>query len=748
MSRRLHIEVTGTVQGVGFRPHCHALAQRLGLSGWIYNHSGGVSLEIQGDKLEDFVSSLQASPPPMAQIDGISRRAIAIVPSESGFRIRPSQSNTASSLMPADSSVCDHCLAELFNPNSRYFRYPFLNCSHCGPRHTICSGLPYDRQHTSMASFKLCPACQSAYDNPADRRFHAQPTACDRCGPQLSMNPEQIVSHLENGKILAIKGLGGYHLVCDARNDAAVTTLRQRKGRKAKPLAIMAANCQSLEQWVALGESQKKLLSSPQRPIVLGKIKNSAPNQTELSKCLAPGLNQLGVMLPYTPLHYLIFNTAMGAANGLDWLNQAAPMALVMTSANVAGEPLIIDDEKAEQQLADIADHCVTHNRPILSRCDDSLMATSKNGPYFVRRARSYVPQRIKLSREIPSTLALGGYLKNTICVTRGDEAFVSQHIGDLKNRSTIAYFEQTVEHLLDILDVKPQRIAHDLHPDFYSSQFAQQLALPTIAVQHHHAHLAAVAAEHKIDTPAIGLALDGFGLGDDQQSWGGELMLIEGPNYHRLGHFAAMPQPGGDVAAAEPWRMAAAVYQQLGLGEEIQSRFSQYPAASHMQSLLEKGTHCTHTSSAGRLFDAAAALLGVQEINHFEGQAAMMLESLVTQPCVMADAWQINQGVLDLSPLLARLIECEPVQGANLFHGTLIAALAEWADQAAQTHGVNTVLLSGGCFLNQILRDGLTLALKQRSLDPKLPQHLPANDGGLSLGQAWVAALTPLPTP
>ncbi|MDX1811318.1 MAG: carbamoyltransferase HypF, partial [Gammaproteobacteria bacterium] len=565
-------------------------------------------------------------------------------------------------------------------------------------------------------------------------------TACEVCGPHLSVPVTEIVQRLLAGEILAIKGLGGFHLVCDARNDEAVQSLRARKNRAAKPFAVMAANLASLNKLVDIDEAYSRLIESPQRPIVLAPIKEN----TGLADAIAPGLNSLGVVLPYTPLHYLIFNHFAGNPDGTDWLEQLVDLSLVMTSANPGSEPLVIDNLEAKQRLSQIADVIVDHNRDILTRCDDSVMQITQQVPRFIRRARSFVPQAIKLPMEIPSVLAVGGHLKNTICVTRGDQAFLSQHIGDLENRATYVFFEETVNHLLDTLQVKPEIIAHDKHPDFLSTRFAQDYGLPTIAVQHHHAHLAAVMAEHGITKPCIGLALDGFGLGENNQSWGGELLLLDGIHFQRLGHLTPLKQAGADRASHEPWRMAAAVFARLNRSQEIAPYFKQ-DGALLLPQMFEKNINCPATSSAGRLFDAAAGLLHIQPISDYEGQAAMMLESLVTQTEVLQGGWQIENNQLDFLPLLETLINCDPVRGANLFHGTLITALAQWLEQNAVQQTTDTILLGGGCFLNQVLSTGLQKELISKGFNVKLAQQAPVNDGGLSLGQAWIAGLSTL---
>ena len=734
---RLHIEITGNIQGVGFRPFCHNLAKRFQLTGWVFNHGGGLSLEVQGDAINDFMQALKAELPPLARIEQMQAQNIPSLSDEKTFVIRKSQQGIVSTSIPADSDVCQQCLAELFDPASRFYHYPFVNCTHCGPRYTVTYRLPYDRCNTALAGFELCPVCKQEYEDPDDRRYHAQATACPRCGPTLSMPPAEILRRLLEGEILAIKGLGGFHLVCDANNHKAVLRLRERKNRKAKPFAIMAANIASLESFVEIDDASRTLLESSQRPVVLLKKRSAC----SLSPSIAPDLSHLGVFLPYTPLHYLIFNAAAGSPNGLEWLKHEHNFTLLMTSANPGGEALVIDNLEAKKRLSDIADMIVDHDRAITSRCDDSVMYLINRTPHFIRRARGFVPQTIKLPHAIPSGLGVGGHLKNTICVTRGDEAFLSQHIGDMDNRATLSFFEETVQHLLQSLEIKPNLIAHDAHPEFYSSGFAQNFACESIAVQHHHAHMAAVAAEHGITENAIGLALDGFGLGEGGQSWGGELILYQGADYQRLGHLVPMKQPGGDRAAREPWRMAAAVFERLNRSEEIEQRFK-HRDVSLLQQMLQKNINCPLTSSAGRLFDAAAGLLGIQAVSSYEGQAAMMLESLVTKTEVMQQGWQLSDNRLDFLPLLAALIDCDPIKGANLFHGTLICALGEWLEQNAIRHNTDTILLAGGCFLNRVLSTGLINDLVVKGFKVKMSQAAPINDGGISLGQVWVAGL------
>jgi hydrogenase maturation protein HypF len=765
VQRRLR--ATGIVQGVGFRPFVWHLAQELGLAGWVRNDAAGVDILIEGsrDEIDAFTKRLPSEVPPLAKLRHLSWIDAAASGAWSDFNIRESAAGRAATQIGPDTAVCAACLAEMCDPTHRRWRYAFINCTHCGPRYTLTRGLPYDRAQTSMAAFALCPDCDREYHDPADRRFHAEPTACPVCGPKLSLveanghamactDPiAETLRRLQAGEIVAIKGVGGFHLACDARNAAAVRKLRQRKQREEKPFALMAANLASLGPWVQWSAAEAELLQSPQRPICL---LQKQPGADEAFPEVAPGLSRLGVMLPYAPLHWLLFHEAAGRPHGVAWTDRPQDLILVMTSANPNGEPLAIDNDEAIARLSGIADALLLHDRDIVVRCDDSVLrqvhASEAPAFQFIRRARGYTPQPIRLPKIGPSVLALGGHLKNTICLTRGDEAFVSQHIGGLDNPAACAMLVEVAQHLLDILQVEPEAVAHDLHPDFFSSRHAAALAeqwhVPLVAVQHHHAHIAAVAAEHGIQSPILGLALDGVGLGSDGTAWGGELLCVEGHRFTRLGHLASLPLPGGDKAAQEPWRMAAAVLHRLGRGETIASRFPAQPAARSLQQLLQRGVHCPASSSLGRWFDAAAGALGVCEIMAFEGQAAMLLEALAERagPIAPMDGGYVlhGDGQLDLLPLLDRLLdETDPVRGAGLFHATLVAALSDWIEGAARQQNVQAVAFGGGCFLNAILSHGLHQRLSARGLTVLQAHQAPPNDGGLSLGQAWVAMQT-----
>lgn len=722
------IEITGQVQGVGFRPHVYRVACALNLTGWVKNTGSGVLLEINGEAADLFVEKLQENLPPLAKISGMTVNNISTnqKPVPRYFEILKSDFTSATTIIGPDTSICDLCLKELFDPNSRFYHYPFLNCMNCGPRLTITKNLPYDRAQTSMHVFSMCAACQNDYSDIHNRRYHAQPTACVKCGPALSLEIENIAKRIHKGEIVAVKGLGGYQLICDANNESSIFALRQRKQREAKPFAMMCADINSIKNIVEVSDSEESHLSSEKRPIVLLRKLNT----TALPDNIAPGLSHFGVMLPYTPLHYLLF----------DCLSQYQLDVLIVTSANSGGNPLLIDDALAIQELKTIADTVVSYNRDIVTRLDDSVLRVVNNNPMFIRRARGYVPMPIQLAHTIPSTLALGGYLKNTFCITRGDEAFVSQHLGDLKNKATIEFFHETLNHLMKFLNVKPERIAHDLHPDFYTTRLSFEFELPIFSIQHHHAHLASVMAEHCIDEPVLGLALDGYGYGENGEAWGGELCLLEGVHFQRIGYFQPLPLPGGDLASHEPWRMAVSVLHVLGKEKDIQKLYADQAGLKTVSEMLKKSLNCPLSSSCGRLFDAASALLGIQSVSHYEGHAAMRLESLVTTPQILSTGWLIEENRFNLLPTLEYLLHCTQPEGANIFHGTLIAGLAEWIVANARRMDVKKIVLSGGCFLNQILTEGLVQALTEKNLIPLLPQILPPNDGGLSLGQAWIA--------
>ncbi len=758
---RRSLRVRGQVQGVGFRPFVYRIAAELDLSGFVRNDGEGVDIEIEGPRavLARFEQRLAEEAPRLARIVSVEGADVVARRDAAPFAIIASQAAGSGAHITPDTATCPDCLRELFDPADRRWRYAFINCTHCGPRYTITRSLPYDRPNTSMAAFRLCEPCRTEYEAPADRRFHAQPNACPACGPRLLLCEASgkaidcgdpiaaTLERLEAGEILAIKGLGGFQLVCDASQPAAVRRLRERKQREEKPFALMVANTASAARHARINPAERQALESAERPIVL--LERHAP-EADLPAGVAPGLANIGIMLPCTPLHYLLFHEAAGRPAGLDWLDQELALTLVCTSANPGGEPLVIDNDEAVARLGGIADALLMHDRRILVRCDDTVAHVRNDCLRYIRRARGQTPRAIRLAASGPPVLALGGYLKNTVCVTRGNEAFVSQHVGDLDNRATCRALADTVEHLLDILDIEPALLASDLHPDFESTRLAAAMSgergIGHLRVQHHHAHVAAVMAEHRLTSAVLGLALDGVGLGDDGEAWGGELLRVDRHGFTRLGHLARIALPGGDRAAREPWRMAAAALHALGRGQDIERRFSG-PAASAVRQMLERDVRCPRTSSAGRWFDAAAGLLRIKDHARFEGQAAMLLEGLAAAHGPV-DPWpaghQVDDNNLNLLPLVGRLADTSDAGfGAALFHSTLADGLAAWVRNQAEATGLRDVVLSGGCMMNRLLATDLERRLKGFGLAVYEACELPPNDGGIAAGQAWVALLS-----
>jgi len=753
MNSARRIQVTGEVQGVGFRPFVWRLARELDLQGWVRNGPGGVEIAAEGgtDRVEALLARIRGEAPPLARIESVRDWGVPSL-GALGFRIEASEAGApARTAIGPDTAPCEDCLGELFHPGGRRWRHPFITCTQCGPRFTLTHRLPYDRAQTSMAGFALCARCSAEYLDPADRRFHAEPTCCPHCGPSLWLERggRRMLEHadpvhgalslLQQGAILAIKGLGGFHLACDARNADAVARLRERKNREAKPLAVMGAGLASLEDIAQPGPAERELLRSAARPVVL------CPWSPGRLAGIAPGLARVGLLLPSTPIQYLLFHEAAGRPSGIGWLEEPQPLLLVMTSANPGGEPIVAGNAEAQERLAGIADALLVHDRGIVMRCDDSV----RSARGFVRRARGYVPRRIGLSRDGPSVLALGGSLKVASCLARGDEAFVSQHVGDLDNAATCRFLEESVHHLEEVLEAVPEAIACDLHPDFHSTRLARRLAsergIPLLTVQHHHAHIGSVLAEHRFEGQALGLALDGFGLGGDGGAWGGELLHVQRARCERLGHVRELALPGGDRAAREPWRMAASALFALGRGDEIERRFADEPGARTVHDMLRRQVNSAPTSSMGRYFDAAAGLLGVAGVSRYEGEAAMRLEALAggaDAGAAREDGWRIDaRGMLDLLPLLAILAdEKDAARGAATFHATLAQALAEWAAWGAHRAGADAIAAAGGCLLNARLAADLGAQLRARGMLLLEARELPPNDGGLALGQAWVA--------
>lgn len=735
--QRYRVLVSGIVQGVGFRPFVYQLAKRLRLSGHVGNDGLGVFIEIEGPAgaIDSFLDELQNRPPPLARIDNCQWREIT-AHNCADFEIVQSQSTDVSTHISPDASVCRACVSELFDPASRFYHYPFLNCTHCGPRYTITQKLPYDRPNTAMKQFSLCHDCHRDYHDPTDRRYHAQPIACPACGPELTASPDDMARTINDGGIVAVKALGGYQLICDANHSQAVARLRQRKQRDSKPWALMVLNTASARYHTSPDREHDKLLQRADNPIVLLPKKDST-----LPDAIAPGLDKLGIMLPYTPLHYLLFHYLTKTSDCLDsWLKNACKTVLVVTSANAHGSPIINDNAVAQKELEGIADRVVHHNRPIVTRVDDSVAQVVNQKPIWVRRARGNAPRRIELPCELPSTLAVGGFLKNTVCLTRGREAFVSQHIGDLDHPETASFFEHTIDHMSKLLNIQPQMVACDSQPDSYAYHKAHTMDLPCYAVTHHYAHIASVMAEHHLEGDCLGLALDGFGLGEDGGFWGGELIMGRPGSFKRVGHLRPIRLPGGDQAARHPWRVAAAVLKQLGYSALEAQTLLGRQELSKLWPIIDNDRLSPPTSSCGRLFDAASALLNVCQRNDFEGRAPMLLEAHVNgRDHLPAGSYNVG-AELDVLPCFIELARLNAFDGARLFHGTVAQALADWVTQAGREHALKQVVLAGGCFFNQVLTEALTDKLQCQGFEVFFPMELPVNDGGLCLGQAWQA--------
>lgn len=750
------IRLNGVVQGVGFRPLVWRLAKELKLTGWVRNDSKGVEIEVCGSarNVEHLTQRLHADAPPLAQIDSITSRYTGSVSVSEDFFILDSRGGRSATMIGQDTTICRDCLSEMFDPRGRRWRYAFSNCAQCGPRYTICRGLPFDRERTSLKPFSMCNKCSSEYQRPHDRRLHAEGNCCPKCGPQLSLLDAggtaiagdaiaMTLALIKAGRIVAIKGPGAFHLVCDARNPAAVALMRERKHRHFKPFPVMFANALSATSYVQFSVGEPGLLSLPERPIILLKKRK---NCDEALPGVAPELPWLGVLLPFSPIHYLLFHEAVERPAGMEWLDKAQDLALLMSSGNPGREPPAIDNDEALARLSGIADAFLIHDREIVNRCDDSIACSGPGGLQLIRRARGYTPRAIKLPHSGPPILAVGGEVKNAICVTRGDEAFVSQYLGELTNPAACAYFEETIAHLLKMLEVSPTLIAHDLHRDTHATRVATELArqrgIPLLGVQHHHAHVAAVLAEHHVTEPAFALALDGGEIGTDGTVWGGELLRVDGARFDRLGHLRPFQLVGTDQESRIPWRLAAGVLSALGRGHEIPQRFVAEPLAEQVAQQLETGDACRTSSSMGRLFDAAAGLLGISRVSVFRDQAGLMMEGMAERfgnAPPLQDGWKIQDGCLDLMPLFAMLADEKNSQrGAAIFYATLAAALTEWLCAVAPQG--STIAAGGGCLQNQVLGRELRSRLDDRGMNLIEARRVPPNDGGLALGQAWVA--------
>ncbi|GAA4619573.1 carbamoyltransferase HypF [Actinoallomurus vinaceus] len=738
------------MQGVGFRPYVHSLARRLDLAGWVGNDAHGVFVEVEGppDALTRFQEGLRDDPPPLAMIRRMTATRLP-VRGERGFRIAPSRrEDTRETLISPDVATCADCLAELFDPADRRYRYPFVNCTNCGPRFTIIRDVPYDRPVTTMAGFALCEDCAAEYHDPGNRRFHAQPTCCPACGPTLrgaSASGEwdavgdpivAAVEVLRAGGVLAVKGLGGYHLAVDARDEQAARRLRSRKHREDKPFAVMVPDLEAARRLCLLDPVAERLLTGPRRPIVLLPRRPGAP----LAEAVAPGNRELGIMLPYTPLHHL--------------LARELGRPYVLTSGNVSDEPIAYLDADAYERLAGIADRFLTHDRPIHIRTDDSVVRVVRGRERPLRRSRGYAPQPVWLARPVPSpVLGCGAELKNTFCLAKGDRAFVSHHIGDLENYETLRSFTEGIAHFRRLFDVTPRVVAHDLHPEYLSTKYALALDdVELVGVQHHHAHIASCLADNREDGPVIGVAYDGTGFGADGTIWGGELLVADLAGFSRAGLLAPVPLPGGTTAIRQPWRMAAAHLDAAydgALPPDLDVEARHRSGWDDVLAVARSGVNSPLTSSAGRLFDAVAAILGVRDAINFEGQAAIELEQRADPAETAAYPAAIDDG----DPLVIRVGDLVRAVVADLrggvpaatvaarFHHGLADATVTACRRLSAATGIGTVALSGGVFQNRLLLGRVADGLERHGLRVLTHQRVPPNDGGISLGQVAVAA-------
>ncbi len=750
----IRISIGGVVQGVGFRPFVYNLASRCGVTGWVRNTSGGVEIHLEGapHALDAFLESLRTQAPPLARIDSLD--VVSATPEfHTQFDILASQiaENEFLPVSP-DIAICPDCRRELFDPADRRYHYPFINCTNCGPRFTIIQRLPYDRPNTTMAGFPLCKACAAEYDDPHNRRFHAQPVACPDCGPRiwfeahghrLSEGKSAITiarTWLRQGKIIAIKGLGGFHLACDATNPSAVTTLRQRKKRSDKPFALMAFDLESIELYCHVSPSERAVLKSRQAPIVLLERKNSSA----IAAQVAPQQNRLGFMLAYTPLHLLLLQPEADF-----------PRALVMTSGNISDEPIAYQDSDAAERLANIADGYLLHNRDIFMRVDDSVAQVVDNHIYPLRRSRGYAPDGLLLAQEMPALLAAGAELKNTFCLTRGRYAFLSHYIGDMENFETLRSFEEGITHYEQLFKVAPQAVACDLHPNYLSTRYAQQRSrtdnLPLIQVQHHHAHLAACLADNQWDNdePVIGVCLDGTGYGSDGAIWGGEFLLGDLRGYQRLIHLKYVPLPGGDQSVRHVARMALAHLWASGIEWEADLPPVQAICADErtvLQTQLNRKLNSPLTSSMGRLFDAASALIGVRASATYEGQAAIEMENIADPFESGTYPFELHAGEISTASMWQGLI-ADWRNGASLaclagrFHNTISQMVLQGCKSIQQVSGINVVALSGGVWQNTLLLRKSRTLLEDTGFRVLIHERVPANDGGIALGQAVIAA-------
>ena len=753
VNKRIHI--TGIVQGVGFRPNVFNLAQRYTLTGWVLNNAQGVQIELHGTEanIQTFIQVLQQNPPPLSVIDNF---VVEDAPDQvfTDFQIRHSEDDSSKFLpVSPDLNICPDCRRELFDPANRRYRYPFINCTHCGPRFSIVTSIPYDRPNTSMAGFTLCPDCAAEYQDPTNRRFHAQPIACPICGPQVwyEENGKNLAERedalkatryaLAEGKILALKGLGGFHLACDAQNPETIEKLRLRKRRSGKPFALMAFDLETIREFARVSPEKEKILASPMAPVVL---LETTPAGRQLLRLVAPDQNRLGFMLPYTPLHLLLLEPTKGF-----------PKVLVMTSGNLSEEPIAYSNADAQRRLSQLADGFLLHDRPIHTRIDDSVVSVIEGVTHIQRRARGYAPLPVQIPTTAIQTLACGTELKNTFCLVRDRYAFVSHHLGDLENRETLTAFEASIKHYEKIFRIQPQLLAADMHPDYLASRYARQRAaeenLPLVEVQHHHAHIVSCMADNalKQSEPVIGLAFDGTGYGADGAIWGGEVLLANWEKFDRQFHLEYMPLPGGEAAVRKPARMALSLILQAGVDPESfrfpfhQSLDSDEQAAIANQ--VRTGFNSPKTSSLGRLFDGVAALVGLHQQISYEAQNAIALETIADPDERSGYEFPIKDGQILVSPVIRAIVEdlkqqLAPAVISARFHNGLTACAVQVSEKIRSQTGLRQVVLSGGVWQNKILIRQTIGALIASGFDVFWPRKLPTNDGGVSLGQALVA--------
>jgi len=751
--QRLRVTIRGAVQGVGFRPFVYRLATEMRLGGWVKNSPQGVFIEAEGPRedLDAFLLRLEREKPGLSFIQSLEYSLLEPLGYE-GFRIQQSdESGDRTTVILPDVATCPRCRAELFDPSDRRFRYPFINCTLCGPRFSIIQTLPYDRANTTMKSFVMCPDCRREYSDPADRRFHAQPDACGVCGPHLSLWDSrgrtiatgddalrEAAAAIRRGETLALKGLGGFQLLADARNEVAVLRLRERKRREEKPLACMFPDLEALGHYVNISPLEKRLLLSSESPIVLLR----RHPDTDIASAVAPGNPYLGAMLPYTPLHHLLM--------------KELGFPIIATSGNLHDEPILTDEREALASIGDIADFFLVHNRPIERHVDDSVVRVQLDRETILRRARGYAPLPIILKLSLPPLLAVGGHLKNTVAVSKGSDVILSQHIGDLETAKALFAFRKVIDDLLSLYEVKPAAVVHDAHPDYASTRYAKDSGYPVVPVYHHHAHLAACMAENELEGEVLGVTWDGAGYGEDKTLWGGEFLLGDAGGYSRVAHFRPFRLPGGEAAIKEPRRTALGLLHEIFGPDALTNGLYLPPdklaregfpeaTARLLGQMLTKGINSPITTSAGRLFDAVAAILGIRSVCSFEGQAAMMVEFQVDEE--EQGHYPVNlQGsdplVFDWEPLFREIIR-ERDQGTPLpvicarFHNTLVEAILE----VAQKVGVRRVVLSGGVFQNRYLTEHAFRRLEGAGFRPYIHQRVPPNDGGIALGQIAIAA-------